>query len=155
MSADLEAARLITNRSAWLSDKEGPTAETKRHLAEARLPPGKKLDSFDFEAVPVISKAQLTVLAAGDAWLNKGANLRLFGPPGGGKSHLAAALDLALLDHGGCRRYVRWVMPLLEEGSSQKTRGWREPDPNHRSRVRKSGRCQVPAIRPGSVEHGL
>jgi DDE family transposase len=30
---------------------------------------------------------------------------------------------------------------------------WREPDSNHRSRVRKSGRCQVPAIRPGSVEH--
>ena len=28
---------------------------------------------------------------------------------------------------------------------------WREPDSNHRSRVRKSGRCQVPAIRPGSV----
>ena len=28
MSADLEAARLITYRSAWLSDKQGPTAET-------------------------------------------------------------------------------------------------------------------------------
>jgi hypothetical protein len=28
MSADLEAARLITYRSAWLSDTEGPTAET-------------------------------------------------------------------------------------------------------------------------------
>jgi hypothetical protein len=27
---------------------------------------------------------------------------------------------------------------------------WREVDSNHRSRVRKSGRCQVPAIRPGS-----
>jgi DNA replication protein DnaC len=27
------------------------------HLAEARLPPGKTLDSFDFEAVPVVSKA--------------------------------------------------------------------------------------------------
>src|SRR6202040_3619816 len=32
---------------------------------------------------------------------------------------------------------------------------WREPDSNHRSRVRESGRCQVPAIRPGSVEHLL
>ena len=30
---------------------------------------------------------------------------------------------------------------------------WREPDSNHRSRVRKSARCQVPAIRPGAVEH--
>jgi MoxR-like ATPase len=44
----------------------------------------------------VISKAQVMALAAGDAWLNNGANLLLFGPPGGGKSHLAAALGLAL-----------------------------------------------------------
>src|SRR5246500_2194391 len=55
---------------------EGPRLE--RHLTEARLPPGKTLDSFDFEAVPVISKAQVMALAAGDAWLNNGANLLLF-----------------------------------------------------------------------------
>src|ERR1700744_1617412 len=68
--------------------------------AEARLPPGKTLDSFEFEAVPVISKAQVMALAAGDAWLNNGANLLLFGPPGGGKSHLAAALGFALVEGG-------------------------------------------------------
>ncbi|MDP1911105.1 MAG: ATP-binding protein, partial [Hyphomicrobium sp.] len=67
-----------------------------RHLEEARLPPGKTLDAFDFAAVPMISKAQVQALAAGDAWLEKGANLLCFGPPGGGKSHLAAALGLAL-----------------------------------------------------------
>jgi DNA replication protein DnaC len=43
----------------------------ERHLAEARLPPGKTLDTFDFEVVPVISKAQVMALAAGDAWLNR------------------------------------------------------------------------------------
>jgi len=53
----------------------------ERHLAEARLPPGKTLDAFDFEAVPMISKAQVMALAAGDAWLEKGANLLCFGPP--------------------------------------------------------------------------
>jgi DNA replication protein DnaC len=42
----------------------------ERHRAEARLPPGKTLDTFDFEAVPVVSKAQVMALAAGDAWLN-------------------------------------------------------------------------------------
>jgi DNA replication protein DnaC len=72
----------------------------EHHLAEARLPPGKTLDSFDFEAVPVISKAQVMALAAGDAWLTNGANLLLFGPPGGGKSHLAAALGFALVENG-------------------------------------------------------
>src|SRR6202048_3909570 len=72
----------------------------ERHLAEARLPPGKTLETFDFEAVPVVSKAQVMALAAGDAWLNNGANLLLFGPPGGGKSHLAAALGFALGENG-------------------------------------------------------
>jgi DNA replication protein DnaC len=71
-----------------------------RHLAEARLPPGKTLDAFDFDAVPMISKAQVQALAAGDAWLEKGANLLFFGPPGGGKSHLAAALGFALVENG-------------------------------------------------------
>src|SRR6201991_1006497 len=42
---------------------------TERHLAEARLPPGKTLDCFDFDAVPVVSKAQVMALAAGDSWL--------------------------------------------------------------------------------------
>jgi hypothetical protein len=54
---------------------------TDRHLVEARLPAGKTFDSFDFEAVPMISKAQVMALAAGDSWLGKGANLLLFGPP--------------------------------------------------------------------------
>ena len=72
----------------------------QRHLEEARLPPGKTLDAFDFAAVPMISKAQVQALAAGDAWIEKGANLLCFGPPGGGKSHLAAALGLALIEKG-------------------------------------------------------
>lgn len=70
----------------------------ERHLTEARLPPGKTLDGFDFAAVPMLSKAQVMAVAAGDAWLAQGANLLLFGPPGGGKSHLAAAIGLALVE---------------------------------------------------------
>jgi hypothetical protein len=73
------------------------------------LPPGKTLDSFDFEAVPVISKAQVMALAAGDAWLNNGANLLLFGPPGGGKSHLAAALGFALVENGWRVLFTRTI----------------------------------------------
>jgi DNA replication protein DnaC len=72
----------------------------ERHLAEARLPVGKTLAIFDFEAVPMVSKAQVMALAAGDSWLEKGANLLLFGPPGAGKSHLAAAIGLALVENG-------------------------------------------------------
>jgi DNA replication protein DnaC len=72
----------------------------ERHLTEAKLPPGKTIDTFDFEAIPVVSKAQVMALAAGDAWLDSGANLILFGPPGTGKSHLAAALGFALVENG-------------------------------------------------------
>jgi DNA replication protein DnaC len=72
----------------------------ERHLADAELPVGKTLDAFDFGAVPTISKAQVMALAAGDDWLEKGANLILFGPPGGGKSHLAAAIGFALVENG-------------------------------------------------------
>ena len=39
----------------------------ERHLAEARLPAGKTLATFDFEAVPMVSKAQVMALASGDA----------------------------------------------------------------------------------------
>lgn len=72
----------------------------ERHLAEAKLLPSKTLENFNFEAVPMISKAQLTALCAGDGWLEKGSNLLLFGPPGGGKSHLASAIGLSLLEKG-------------------------------------------------------
>jgi DNA replication protein DnaC len=72
----------------------------ERHLTAARLPPGKTLNSFDFNAVPMISKAQVMALVAGDSWLEKGDNLLVFGPPGGGKSHLAAAIGLGLIENG-------------------------------------------------------
>jgi hypothetical protein len=47
----------------------------------ARLPVDKTFDSFDFVAVPVVSKAQVMALASGDSWIENGANLLLFGPP--------------------------------------------------------------------------
>lgn len=72
----------------------------QRHLQEARLPPGKTLDTFDFTAVPTLSKAHVNALAAGDAWLENGTCILVFGPPGSGKSHLAAALGYALVEHG-------------------------------------------------------
>jgi DNA replication protein DnaC len=123
LSLALSDLRLPGIKSIWpefaaRSDKEGwPAARflaalaehemaerarrrIERHLDEARLPPGKTLDCFDFDVVPMVSKAQVMALAAGDGWLDKGANLIMFGPPGSGKSHLGAALGLALVESG-------------------------------------------------------
>jgi DNA replication protein DnaC len=114
----LPATKLIWPQFAEQADKEGwPAARflatlvehelaerdrrrIERHLAEARLVPGKTLETFEFEAVPMISKAQVMAIVAGDSWLDKGANLLIFGPPGGGKSHLASAIGLALIENG-------------------------------------------------------
>ena len=56
MSVDLEAARLITYQSAWLSDTQGPTAETTAALYRAKYMVG--------EAVTRITRAALTLSGA-------------------------------------------------------------------------------------------
>src|SRR5207244_3083405 len=101
----LPAIKLMWAKFAEQSDKEGwPAARflaalaeheiadrgrrrIERHLAEARLPVGKSLANFDFEVVPMVSKAQVMALTSGDSWLAKGANILL----------LAAAIGLALV----------------------------------------------------------
>ena len=93
------AARFLA-ALAELELAERAQRRIERHLAEARLPAGKTLDGFDFTAVPMVSKAQIQAMAAGDAWLNQGKNLLLFGPPGVGKSHVAGALSRALVENG-------------------------------------------------------
>ena len=121
----LPGVKAIWPKLAAQSDKEGwPAARflaalaeqevadrsrrrIERHMAEARLPAGKTLTTFDFDSLPMISKAQVMALASGDVWLKTGANLLLFGPPGAGKSHLSAALGLVLVENGWRVLFVR------------------------------------------------
>jgi len=71
-----------------------------RHLEQSRLPAGKSFESFDFSAVPMLRRAHLEALASGDSWLASGQNVLMFGPPGAGKTHLAAGLARRLIDQG-------------------------------------------------------
>ncbi|MGH8296618.1 MAG: IS21-like element helper ATPase IstB [Steroidobacteraceae bacterium] len=93
------AARFLS-ALAELEIAERGQRRVQRNLAEARLLPGKTLDNFDFAVVPMLSKARVVALAAGDTWLDKATNLLLFGPPGAGKSHCASAIGRALVENG-------------------------------------------------------
>ena len=114
----LPAIKALWPRFAEQADKEGWCAarllsilvehelaerdrrRIERHIAQARLLPGKTLDTFDFASVPMLSKAHVNAITAGDSWIGKGDNILLFGPPGVGKSHLSSAIGLALIKKG-------------------------------------------------------
>jgi DNA replication protein DnaC len=108
LSADLCAQ---SDREGWPAQRlleallEHEMAEREarridRHRAESCLQPDKRLSSFDFAAVPSVSKAQVMALAEGHEWLDRGATVLLFGPPGVGKSHLVCGLGHALIEAG-------------------------------------------------------
>jgi len=65
-----------------------------RLLKAAHLPLGKTLDTFEQQRLPLRLRRQLTQLAEGE-FISRGDNLLLFGLPGTGKTHLAAALGHA------------------------------------------------------------
>ena len=93
------AARFLS-ALAELEIAERGRRRTERNLAEAHLLLSKTLDNFDFSVVPMLSKARVMALAAGDTWLDKATNLLLFGPPGAGKSHAASAIGRSLVENG-------------------------------------------------------
>lgn len=86
-----------------LSNMEAANRQQKRiarHTKEAKLPPGKTLDLFDFKRSTSINSAQISALADNSSWVNNANNLVIFGPSGVGKTHLAAAIAYSLISHG-------------------------------------------------------
>ena len=69
-------------------------------LTEAHKPPANTMDSFDYDAAPMISQAKVRATVAGDSWLGRHANFPIFVPTGGNKSRLAAASGMALIETG-------------------------------------------------------
>ena len=58
------------------------------------------MSSFDFSAVPRVFKTQVITLTEDAEWLERGANVLLFGAPVVGNSHLVCGLGHALIDAG-------------------------------------------------------
>ena len=108
----LPAIKLVWSQVAEQADKEGwPAARFLAAIAEhelaerdagesERVSPrracaGKTLDTFDFETVPMLSKAQVMAITAGDELVGQGRQLAPVRPtPGGGKSHWPQPLAL-------------------------------------------------------------
>jgi len=68
-------------------------------LRLSSLPPGKTLENFDFSFQPTLSRKRIETLATSE-YIKRCENILFLGPPGVGKSHLAAALGLRAIQCG-------------------------------------------------------
>lgn len=81
----------------------------ERVLHGSKLPRGKTLDSFDRTRLKAGVDRQVSALAEGD-FLDRAENVLVFGPPGGGKSHLLSGLGHALVQQGRTVFFVSCVL---------------------------------------------
>ena len=72
----------------------------QRRLGEARLPSGKTLDSFDLPSCRCSPRPTWWLSVPATAGSTRAPIQLLIGPPGTGKTHLSAAISLALIEHG-------------------------------------------------------
>jgi DNA replication protein DnaC len=89
-------------------------------IRAAGFPVAKDLDTFDFTALPQLSKPKVLELARGE-WIEQRANVCLIGSPGTGKTHLATALGLAACRQGKRVRFftAAALVTRLEEAQKQ------------------------------------
>jgi len=89
-------------------------------VRQAGFPVLKDFDTFDFTAVPSLSKPKVLELARGE-WIEQRFNICLIGSPGTGKTHLATALGLAACRQGKRVRFLTAaaLVTRLEEAQKQ------------------------------------
>src|ERR1700741_184827 len=89
-------------------------------IRAAGFPVAKDFDTFDFTAVPHLSKPKVLERARGE-WIEQRANVCLIGSPGTGKTHLATALGLAACRQGRRVRFATAaaLVTRLEEAQKQ------------------------------------
>ena len=77
-------------------------------LAAARFPAPKTLESFDFSAIPQLSKPKVLSLAEG-AFIRGRENVICVGNPGTGKTHIAIAVGISAIQAGYKVRFISAV----------------------------------------------
>ena len=77
----------------------------QRLLREAHLPWQKGLEGFDHLQIDPKHWRELQVLARSSTWLLQAENVLLFGPSGVGKTHLAIAITMAMIEQDQACRF--------------------------------------------------
>jgi DNA replication protein DnaC len=92
----------------------------KARIKAASFPLHKDFDSYDFTALPSLSKPKVLELARSD-WIGQAMNTIFVGQPGTGKTHLATALGLAACRAGWRVRFytAAALVNRLEEAQKQ------------------------------------
>jgi len=85
----------------------------RSRMNQARFPAVKTLESFDFTAVPDLSKPEVLALAQGD-FIKRKENVICLGNSGTGKTHIGIALGIAAIAAGYRVRFAQ-VMNLAQE----------------------------------------
>lgn len=88
-------------------------------IRAAGFPVAKDFDTFDFTAVPHLSKPKMLELARGE-WIEQRSNVCLLGSPGTGKTHVATALGLAACRQGKRVRFVTAATLVTQLEEAQK-----------------------------------
>ena len=73
---------------------------------EAKLPAGKSFATLDISTFPLPIQKKLIALREDTQWAQRNENVLLIGPSGVGKSHLAAALAMNLIEQGVRARWM-------------------------------------------------
>ena len=88
-------------------------------IRAAGFPVAKDFDTFDFAAVPHLSKPKVLELARGE-WIEERSNVCLLGSPGTGKTHVATALGLAACRQGKRVRFFTAAALVTQLEEAQK-----------------------------------
>src|SRR4029078_2322292 len=141
LKANLKQLKLPTMLGEWeklareAAAKEEPSEGALLRLPEAEVPTRaadalaprirvagfpvvKDFDTFDFAAIPSLSKQKVLELSRG-TWVEEHANCCLIGNAGTGKTHVAVALGLAICRLGKRVRFTTAAGLVNEVGEAQ------------------------------------